>query len=298
MKKLNLRVMVGMVLIGLLAGAWTWTNSPPAMPDAPTWVGTTLGTGVKIDNGVVGGIAIGDDTGYCHEMADAAMQIGTGSNTLDKSMQFHGWGGGWTIYHDAAPTNVHIKMGLLPQPSLAAPEVGYDHTELLRIGDPDTVIPANPCWGFADPAAKTYGISAIFGRTTAATGAFWRVDRPDCGLNVQVMNNQGNMSQYSMEAAYFRAYNRTGGIVSNQTVLRLEGDQQATTATNSGISSLLKLEGDARTTYLIDADGSDAPVQGEIRFSNGLKLRVNTTNLIFVSANDATTNYCTLSATP
>jgi len=81
MKKLN-AVMVGLMLIaGTAMAQWSWTNPPP-MPPPPTWTGLELGTGAKVANGVVGGIAIGDGQGLALAGANGAVQIGTGSNMV------------------------------------------------------------------------------------------------------------------------------------------------------------------------------------------------------------------------
>jgi len=88
MKKLNVAVMVVLMIVAGFCGAWTWTNSAPAMPNGPTWTGAMLGTGVKIDNDLVQVIGIGCDGGLCWVRANYAAQIGTGSNVTANTIKY------------------------------------------------------------------------------------------------------------------------------------------------------------------------------------------------------------------
>ena len=122
-----------------------------------------------------------------------------------------------------------------------------------------------------------------------ATAAF-PAGSPDTGLRVVSVNRAtNNATAYEIEGAYVKAKNYTGGVVLGVTGLRVEAVNDGTDT--AGKSSVVNLSTDSSTLdYGIDMDDVATPALGEIKFSNGTMLRVNTTNLIMVSADGATTN--------
>jgi hypothetical protein len=126
----------------------------------------------------------------------------------------------------------------------------------------------------------------------------WPSGSPDTGLRVVAVNDAtNNATQYSLRGAYVKAKNYTTGTVKGVQGLFVEAVNDGTDT--AGESCAVAIGSDSSTLdYAIDMDQMATPASGELRFSNGVRLKVNTTNLIIISADQGTTNYCALSATP
>lgn len=196
-----------------------------------------------------------------------------------------------TALIESGMSNGTTRVGMQFHPASSDNSLAWVlYNRLFNFGD----IGTGSEWGFGSTNKKTYGVSMYFGRENS-TGANWSNGETDSGLELSVVNKKANAAGYCMQGGHIKAYNYASGSVSNQTTLHLEADAAGT---NTGDTVVLKVDGDAHTDYLIDMNPSATPVKAEIRFSNGLKLQVNTTNLVLISADDATTNYCALSAKP
>jgi hypothetical protein len=113
---------------------------------------------------------------------------------------------------------------------------------------------------------------------------------PDTGFRSVCINKAtNNATTYGIMGAFVKAKNYTTAVVKSVIGLRVEAINDGTDT--AGESAVIELSTDSSVVdYGIDMDEMATPALGEIRFSNGTMLRVNTTNLIMVSADGATTN--------
>jgi hypothetical protein len=140
---------------------------------------------------------------------------------------------------------IYTDISLIPKASAARTGVSYH--KLFGFGD----VTGTTAFGFGDPAKPTAGIMACFGRTAIATGTI-----TDTGLDIRAINKLVNTGTNSLQAAYFKAKNYTGGTVGGDLIGAFVETVNDGTVTGKTIG--LKL---GKDTGAIDAD---------IQFTNGV----------------------------
>jgi len=113
---------------------------------------------------------------------------------------------------------------------------------------------------------------------------------PDTGFRSVCINKAtNNATTYGIMGAFVKAKNYTTAVVKSVIGLRVEAINDGTDT--AGESAVIELSTDSSTVdYGIDMDEMATPALGEIRFSNGAKLMVNTTNMLFITADGSGTN--------
>ena len=140
-----------------------------------------------------------------------------------------------------------IKSKIKFSPLASAAISGIDFHKLFAIGD----VTGTTAYGFGDPTKPTTGIMASFGRTAIATGT-----PTDTGLDIRVINKLVNTGANTIQGAYIKAKNYTGGTVGIVKGLFVEVVNDGTATTVLGIEI-----------------GSDGTVPtADVKFSNGAYL--------------------------
>ena len=150
-----------------------------------------------------------------------------------------------SITSDIVQGTIKSKIKFLPLASSAIS--GVDFHKLFAIGD----VTGTTAYGFGDPTKPTTGIMGSFGRTAIATGT-----PTDTGLDIRVINKLVNTGANTIQGAYIKAKNYTGGTVGIVKGLFVEVVNDGTATTVLGIE--------------IGSDGT-APT-ADVKFSNGAYL--------------------------
>ncbi len=106
-------------------------------------------------------------------------------------------------------TSGATQSAMLLAPTASAVTANVNYHKLLAIGD----VTGNTAYGFGDPAKPTTGLMASFGRTVATSGAL-----TDTGLDVRAINKLVNVGANTLQGAYVKAKNYTGGTVGGDLV--------------------------------------------------------------------------------
>jgi len=150
-----------------------------------------------------------------------------------------------SITSDIVQGTIKSKIKFLPLASSAIS--GVDFHKLFAIGD----VTGTTAYGFGDPTKPTTGIMGSFGRTAIATGT-----PTDTGLDIRVINKLVNTGANTIQGAYIKAKNYTGGTVGIVKGLFVEVVNDGTATTVLGIEI-----------------GSDGTVPtADVKFSNGAYL--------------------------
>jgi len=150
-----------------------------------------------------------------------------------------------SITSDIVQGTIKSKIKFLPLASSAIS--GVDFHKLFAIGD----VTGTTAYGFGDPTKPTTGIMGSFGRTAIATGT-----PTDTGLDIRVINKLVNTGANTIQGAYIKAKNYTGGTVGIVKGLFVE----------------VVNDGNATTVLGIEI-GSDGTVPtADVKFSNGAYL--------------------------
>ena len=140
-----------------------------------------------------------------------------------------------------------IKSNIKFSPLASSAISGVDFHKLFAIGD----VTGTTAYGFGDPTKPTTGIMGSFGRTAIATGT-----PTDTGLDIRVINKLVNTGANTIQGAYIKAKNYTGGTVGIVKGLFVEVVNDGTATTVLGIEI-----------------GSDGTVPtADVKFSNGAYL--------------------------
>ena len=150
-----------------------------------------------------------------------------------------------SITSDIVQGTIKSKIKFSPLASSAIS--GVDFHKLFAIGD----VTGTTAYGFGDPTKPTTGIMGSFGRTAIATGT-----PTDTGLDIRVINKLVNTGANTIQGAYIKAKNYTGGTVGIVKGLFVEVVNDGTATTVLGIE--------------IGSDGT-APT-ADVKFSNGAYL--------------------------
>ena len=140
-----------------------------------------------------------------------------------------------------------IKSKIKFSPLTSSVISGVDFHKLFAIGD----VTGTTAYGFGDPTKPTTGIMGSFGRTAIATGT-----PTDTGLDIRVINKLVNTGANTIQGAYIKTKNYTGGTVGIVKGLFVEVVNDGTATTVLGIEI-----------------GSDGTVPtADVKFSNGAYL--------------------------
>lgn len=157
---------------------------------------------------------------------------------------------------------IRTDISFVPKSSAAVTGVNYH--KLFGFGD----VTGTTAYGFGDPAKPTTGIMACFGRTVIATGTL-----TDTGIDIRALNKLVNTGTNSLQAAYFKVKNYTGGTVGGDLIGAFIETVNDGTVTGKVIG--LKLGKDTGT------------MTADIQFTNGAYFVALTTA---ITANSTTTS--------
>lgn len=234
-----------------------------------------LATGGTLTNGltVTGTLTATTLVGSSATLTDATLN---GSVTANGVIDI---GTGGTITGNVSSGTSKYNIQIIPDGSTAS---ATGRTDGVHIGSEANASATNN---------GLVGLYASVGRTAAnKASTSWTAGSPDTAIRGVVINRATNSATaYDIEGAYIKAKNYSSGTVRGVHGLRVEAVNDGTDT--AGSSYGIGISSDSSTIdYGVDMNDMTTPALGEIRFSNGTMLRVNTTNLVFVSADGATTN--------
>lgn len=115
--------------------------------------------------------------------------------------------GNANIKSDIIDGTILSRIKILP--SASSTTTGINYHKLYSIGD----VTGTTAYGFGDPTKPTTGLMGSFGRTVIATGNI-----TDTGLDIRTINKLVNTGTNTIQGAYVKAKNYSGGTVGGDLV--------------------------------------------------------------------------------